>query len=205
MTYSDVKRKLKVVDMMLTMHSILRIRFQRRAMILEIGLVSASSILLALTFIDSSALQALGIQPIEASLTISMCSVLVFILSIVALIVDWKGKAQQHADASNALSTLKSDWHEFLTFFDNYDDRDKSELTKRSALVLSSLAPIPESKFNRLKARHHKKVLLSKMISLYPGGSVSFLSACLWFRINKKVISCQSEREQNHDNNEPSA
>ena len=204
MGYDTFKRQAKVVDMMLTMHSVLATVYHRRAQILEISLVTVSTILVSLTFVDSRILSYLKINPDLAHILIGICSILVFLISIVALIVDWKGKARQHSEAFNILVTLKSEWRDLLTSFNIYDERYKAEFSRKSALILGNLIPIPDSKFNRLKAHHHRKVMLSKMISSHPGSSITVLRLRLWYGRNRKVLKTKLPDEKDHDANKTS-
>lgn len=69
------KRQAKVVDMMLTMHSILASRYRRRALL---SLLAISTVLVALTFIDPQVLIHLAINTETARIVIGVCSTLVF-------------------------------------------------------------------------------------------------------------------------------
>jgi hypothetical protein len=196
MERGELTQQAKVVDMMLTMHSILADRYRRRAQILDILLVAVSTVLVALTFLDPQILIHFKTQPESARLLIGLCSILVFLLSIVALIVDWKGKARQHREAFKTLAGLKSEWRGLVTAYDESDDRYKAEFSRRSALILGNLVPIPDSQFNRLKARHHRKVMLSKMISTHPGSSITVLRLRLWYRRNRKALGAELPDEK---------
>lgn len=204
MDREELKQQAKVVDMMLTMHSILADRYHRRAQILDISLVAVSTILVALTFLDPRILIHLNIQPESARILIGLCSILVFLLSIIALIVDWKGKARQHREAFNTFIPLKFEWRDLLTSYEEYDDRYKAEFSRKSALILGNLVPIPDSQFNRLKARHHRKVMLSKMISAHPGSSATVLRLRLWCRRNRKALNAELPDEKGYDNSKSS-
>jgi hypothetical protein len=184
----EIKAQAKVVDMMLTMHSILANRYLKRSQILEISMMAVSAVLLALTFADQQVLSYFSLSSATARILIGISSIVVFILSIVALIVDWKGKATQHRAAFNTLIPLKSEWREMLSNYNDHDEQVRSEFIDRSALILGHLIPIPDEHFNRLKAQHYRKVMLSKMISAHPGSSVLVLRFYLWYRSNHKAL-----------------
>lgn len=182
MERADLKKQANVVDMMLTSHSILARQYQYRAKALEILLTAASTVLVALTFADTAVLTFFGMSTNTGSIVLGACSILVFFLAIVSLIVDWKGQASQHREAFDALVRQKAEWRDMLTNYDTHDAQERAEFTRRSSLVLGNLIPIPDAKFNRLKARHYKKVLLSKMISANPGVSHVALRCRLFYR-----------------------
>lgn len=191
MQREELSRQAKVVDMMLTMHSILASRYRLRAQILELTLVAASIFLAALALADPAVLSYFNVRPQTARILIGLCTILVFFLSIVSLIVDWKGKASQHQKAFDTLIPLKSEWSHMLTAYEEHDDDERAAFAQRSALTIGSLIPIPDSQFNRLKARHYRKVMLSKLVSAHPGSSVSVLRLCLWWRSNRKAWEIQ--------------
>lgn len=186
MERADLKRQAKVVDMMLTGHSILARQYQCKAMAMEILLTAASTVLVALTFADTGVLAFLRMSAGTGRIVLGVCSILVFFLSILSLIVDWKGQASQHKEAFDTLVRQKAEWRDMLTNYDTYDPQERAEFSKRSSLVIGNLIPIPDAKFNHLKARHHRKILLSKTISANPGVSYRALRCRLFCRgINK--------------------
>ncbi len=179
--------------MMLTMHSILAARYFRKSKILELSIFAVSILLVALAFVDPKILTFFNFQIETARILIGLCSILVFFLSIVSLIVDWKGNAVQFREAFNTLIPLKSEWREILTKFDDLDERDILEFVRKSALILSTLIPIPDDKFNKLKATHYRKVELSKMISVLPGSNIIMLRFKIWWHTNTKLLKEKSE------------
>jgi hypothetical protein len=187
----EMKSQAKVVDMMLTMHSILASRYRRRAQILEISLIAVSTILLSFTFVDPLVLPYFSLTPDTARILLGVCSILIFILSIVSLVVDWKGVATQHREAFNTLIPLKSEWREMLSTYEDHEESARIEFVRRSALILGHIIPIPDAQFNRLKAEHHRKVMISKLISAHPGSSVHVLRLYLWVRSNRKALTAK--------------
>jgi hypothetical protein len=187
MLRDELKRQAKVVDMMLTMHAILASRYQRKAQALEMMLLASSIVLVALTFVDADVLNYFSISTEAVRITVGVCSIVIFLLSTISLVVNWKGKATEHRKAFSALIPLKSEWREVLAADEHYDDRASLEFSRKSALIMGTLIPIPDAQFNRLKARHQRKVLLSKLISAHPGSSVILLRICLSYRTNSKA------------------
>jgi hypothetical protein len=182
--------------MMLTMHSILANRYRRRSQFLELSMLAISTVLVALTFVDPQVLSYFNIQADTARVLLGICSILVFFLSIVSLVVNWKGKSTQHREAFNTLISLKSEWREVRSSFDDLDERSRGEFARKSSLILSTLIPIPDVQFNRLKAQHYRKVELSKLISTHPGTSITLLRARLWWRSNRRALSVKLPDEK---------
>src|SRR5580765_540822 len=136
MLRDELKRQAKVVDMMLTMHSILGSRYQLRSQIFEIAFLVSSTLVVAFTFVDASVLSYLSISNEGARILIGVCSILLFVLSIVSLIVNWKGKATEHKNAFTALIPLKSEWREILSADNLFDERAALEFSRKSALIV---------------------------------------------------------------------
>ncbi len=164
----EMKRLTRVIDTMLTSHSILQERYKRRACILDVVLLIASVLLLVAAFADPEILKELKISPESAIIMERVSSVVVFIVALIMLRVDWNGKAVAHGKARDSLIKLKGEAKAVLLD----DSVSKETLEKHSQLcsvTLGGLCPIPEGQFNKLKAKHWKKVELSKLVSRYPG------------------------------------
>ena len=184
----ELQNQSKVVDMMLTMHSILASRYKFRAQLLELSILGISIVLVATTFLDPQIISFFNINTQSTRVLIGACSILVFFFSIVSLIVDWKGKATLQREAFKTLIPLKAEWRDVLASYDEHDDRSRAEFTCKSSLIIGNLIPFPDAKFNNLKACHYKKIYLSKLISNHPGASIILLKLCIWFKSNSKTI-----------------
>jgi len=188
MSLEELRRRYRIIDMMLTMHSALRDRNLRCALAIDILLLSFSLVLCTTVFIDSEILSILKINPRSAKVVFGISSVMIFFLSLLSLRIDWKQKAEKHNSASEALSRLKSEYRELIKLNAEPNPQSIQKLTQAYNLILSGLPKIPESKFNKLKALHVKKVKLSKMISMHPGSSVLLLRLRLWFAANLNIF-----------------
>ena len=186
MEKSEFKKQAKVIDMMITMHSILAHRHARWSKILDFGIFAFSIILVSFTFLDPAVLSYSHIKPEVARIVIGLSSILIFLMSILSLIVDWKGKAVRHSDGFQKLVELKTKWKNVLTNFEEIEKKDLREFINKSSLIVSQLIPIPDTCFNKLKSHHLKKIELSKMISKHPGSTFFILRLkMLW---NKNFI-----------------
>lgn len=188
-------KQAKVIDMMITMHSVLADRYIRRSKILEVGMFAISIVLVSIIFLDPTVLSYFNIKPETARIVIGLSSIFIFFMSILLLIVDWKGKAVQHRDAFYTLVKLKTEWRDILTNFEEIDKRDLREFTNKSSLIVSQLTPIPDRCFNKLKSIHYKKIELSKMISQHPGSSVFLLQLKVLWRKNIRLLFKKGEEK----------
>jgi hypothetical protein len=145
--------------MMLTMHSVLRDRNRKRAVILDIGLLVASTILCALTFATETALVGLGFSSSRALVVIQVVGILTFVLSLVGLRVDWKEQSAKHDRACKVLARLKGSLRAGDTAMDD----------AILSAQLADLVAVPDHQFPALKAQHLRKVVASRMIDRIPG------------------------------------
>jgi len=183
----EISRQTRIIDMMISMHSILRDRFRRRALAVDLVVLVASACLLAVRFVDPAILQVLKVTPERARLVTGIVSVIVFLMSLVMLRVDWKERSSQHARAASALAGLKSRGRT-LGLTPNADyDVNAAEFLQDCARTMAGLIPIPESNFVRLKARHLQKRLLSEAIGANPGAPVFLVGLRLRIAASRHV------------------
>ena len=189
MTIEDLQHHYRIIDMVLTMHSVLRDRYSRRALWADLLLLLISIVLNALVFLDPSILDALRIGRDASRVAIGICSVLLFFLSLVVWRVDWKERGQTHAQAAEALGKLKLDCRSLLQAASVPADRLRQQV-ETCVWVLSGLPKIPEDQFVKLKAAHKRKVKLSQLLDSYPGAPVLVLRArMMWEDVRKYLRS----------------
>lgn len=166
----------RIADQMLTMHSVLRDRNHRRALFIDLLILGISMLLVAAVFADEQILTLVGISEDFSKYVIGFSSLGVFFLSLVTLRIDWKQQSARHQDAHLKLAALKAKFQEWKGESVPDETERTRELMKEYGLVMKAIPPIPESKFNGLKAIHLRKVELSKALSHNPGASARLLS-----------------------------
>lgn len=173
---SEIERIRRVASMMITAHSILRDKYLTHSAFFENGLLIASAFLNAFVFIDEQLItQTIGISSSNQKLFIGFLSITVFAISIVLLQVRWKEKAKGHAIAADQYYSLMQESRRIISLADEANRNVVScKFIEKYAEVTSTLAKIPERKFNGLKLQHYRKIELSKLIDKHPG-SVLFI------------------------------
>jgi len=187
MPETEIERQYRVVDQMLSIHSLLRDRYRRRALLLSCVLLAVAVILNACVFVDDATLTALGFRPTNAKVAIGLASIAVFLISIIELRVDWGGTANSHKSAAEILTVLKAKYRQQFDSARKDDPAANQELTSDYARTLAELAPIPEAVFTRLKRHHLKKKLLSERISHNPGAPIFLLKFKIWWQGIRKL------------------
>jgi hypothetical protein len=181
----EIGRRFRVVDMMLTAHSVLRDRYAIRARVIEITFLGVSTILVAATFIDPAVLKDAGVDVGAARNILGVASITVFLLSLIQWHVDWKERAGAHHRACSTLGNLKAQCRALKTDFSI--DADGAEVAARKWFddmdgAMKGLPAIPDKEFNALKARHLRKVEVSRLLDSYPGTPVSVLRIKVWYK-----------------------
>jgi len=177
----ELKHHYRVVDMMLSMHSLLRDRYRRDGLIADLLLLFFSLVLNAFVFLDPSILDALRIGHDASRIVIGVSSILLLFLSLVIWRVDWKERAQAHAQATDTLAKLKLDCRTVLKASPVSADLAR-EQAHTCTLILTTLPKIPERDFIRLKAAHKRKVQLSRLLDAYSGTPVWVLRLRMMWR-----------------------
>ncbi|MFF7134363.1 hypothetical protein ACFZBZ_18640 [Streptomyces sp. NPDC008196] len=90
-----------------------------------------------------------------------------FAATLIDMVLDWRGIAQRHDDAVRQLASLKMEYR--TAPLPGEEEQERDRLSQRYQVVMDSIAPIPDNKFNSLKSLHLKKVEISKILSSNPG------------------------------------
>jgi hypothetical protein len=86
------------------------------------------------------------------------------------MLVDWAKKSEQHIQSMNQLSRLLNELRTIQKIEDTSVLNHKIELfNELYNQIFETIPKIPDNKFNSLKARHYKKVELSKFIDKHKG------------------------------------
>ncbi|SRR6266498_3840304 len=188
---TELARRRRVADMMLTAHSVLRDRYAVRAAALDVAVLALSVLLCLTTFLDPAVLRVVHVSDSTAHITLGISSAAVFFLALVQLRVDWKACAVEHQRACEKLARLKGDYRRIATGFATgapTGPSDTARVLEAADRILEELRPIPDSEFASLKARHNRKVEVSRILDRYPGAPVLLLRTMLWWRHTVRVL-----------------
>ena len=167
-TADENERQYRVIDQMLSMHSILRDRMERRAFWLNTVLVASSLCLTVFVFVGDELLEELSLDPRRTRLALGLVAVVVLICSITEFRIDWRAVAGRHGDAALRLAELKAMYRRSQAETARNNPQKHRRLTSEYDKAMSILPPIPDRWFNKLKAEHQFKRLLSVRISQHP-------------------------------------
>lgn len=184
---TEVDRQFRIVDQMVSMHSILRDRYKRRALVLSTSQMGVAIILAAFAFVDDAAFIAWEFQPDRARTVIAMAALVILVSSVVEVQADWRGMSERHADAVRRLAPLKAGYRQRIDQ-GCVDDDLRAEYTR----LMNEIVPIPDRLFVALKALHHYKRRLSAEVSENPGVPRWMLSIRLRAQSIRSMLSARS-------------
>ncbi|WP_018681443.1 hypothetical protein [Actinokineospora enzanensis] len=160
---AEFDRQRRVLDQMITAHSILRDRCARRSLAMTCGLLVASTVATAFAFAAGEAVVRIGPVVAQRSTWLGWFAVLTFIVTLVDLTVDWKAGKRRHDDAVRRLSGLKAEYRIPST------PEEQAKLSMKYQIVMDSVPAIPDRLFPSLKAAHLRKTEISRLLSERPG------------------------------------
>ena len=181
----ELGRRRRVVDMMLTAHSILRDRYAWRAASVDVAGLAFSVVLCLLTFVDPALLRYLGASDDRARLILGLCAGVVFFVSLVQLRVDWKARSERHGKAVERLARVKALYRRVKHELESVGGGRQADLVRalqEGDALLEDIIPIPDREFVRLKALHNRKVLVSRALDRLPAASLTLLRWVIWWR-----------------------
>ncbi len=174
-TTEENNRQYGLVDQTLTMHASYRDRMERRAFWLNTALIVFSFFLCVFAFIGDDVLRAVGLDPALTRFVLGMTAVLVLVCSITEFRVDWRSVAGKHGEAVSRLADLKSKYRKSFDETGGLDPKKNARLTSEYNKVMNSLPVIPDRWFNKLRAEHRYKRLLSDRVSKIPKAPIWYL------------------------------
>lgn len=190
MEISEYRRKFRVCDQMLSSHAALRDRYRRLAtgLILIIMALSIAGVALALQ--DDPSVGILGID-LEAKEWLAILAAVVLFCSIVDLVIDWRGRAWGHAHAAERLGELKGQFRG-VEIDGGKVETGGVNLDVAYEEVMAAIIEIPNAAFNRLKAKHRRKVAVSKLLDESPGAPLLYLR---WRVLRESLAKARATKE----------
>lgn len=180
MAISELDRKFRVVDQMLSQHAAMRDKYRRRSISLRLLLLLCSVMLCGLTLVTVTDWEVIGIDPESGRWILAVAGCVVFFLSLTEMLVNWPESYESHRSATVRLGELKGRLRDRLTQ-DELSHRMAKQIGKECDEVLSQMVPIPEREFLKLKARHVRKIAVSRALDDRPGAPVWLLHLELWW------------------------
>lgn len=186
-SYMDsLARAARVADQQCTAYAHLRDMYFLYARCLDLLMLGTSTWLLAMTFVEPKIGVALAPAGIESTIWIGLLSIGVFFLSLVQLLVNWKGKADNYQRSLMALSGFVKSARPLVHLGASASQSDIEGENATYHQISEWMEPIPEKMFLCLKQKHLRKVEISKTLDKSPSASIFRLKVSFWIRDNLK-------------------
>ncbi len=176
----ELVRVRRVSDMLCTGHAVLRDRYARKALILDVFVLALSTWLVALAFVDPILNRLLTPRFFSTTIWVGVLSVGVFFLSLVQMKTDLKGKAEAHKRTLDLYAEVKREAG-YILAAGEFDPVGCRRVLLRYDLASAVGEPLPEVHFLKLKARHRIKVVISKRLDVAPSSSIRLLRLSMWY------------------------
>ncbi len=163
----EITRQDRLVDQLMSMHSALRDRASSSTTTITVVLLCASVFSIGFAFAGDLAHVTLLGMTAARSTWLGILAVLTFCGILADLVADRRSVARKHDGAVRLLADLKSAYRVVDPGEPPLDRR--ARLGARYQAVMAELPPIPERRFNQLKAKHLQKVEISRILSANPG------------------------------------
>ena len=168
-----------------SMQAALRDRYHRAGLGLLLAVLALSALGLAFAFAPGDAVVTVLGAKARRSTWLGWLALATFVLTFADLVLDPRGRARERGAAVRSLAALKGEYRAA----DLSDPKAAARLSERYAAAMAAVPPVPERRFLPLKAAHHRKVELSKIVSANPGIRPATARWILWRR-NAKARGC---------------
>ena len=164
----ELKRIIGVSDMLVTMHSKLRDRYQFYSIVISLLILCSSIWLSSMVFVEPVIGKKLSPDWVEPRIWIGILSLSTFFLALFQMTVKWREKGESHGNAAFLFNKIKKDAKILIGTSEDISKAEYSNLINRYHAISESTATIPESKFLSLKKSDKNKVALGKILDKHP-------------------------------------
>lgn len=172
----EFDRMWRVVDQSLSAHAILRDRYRRRERTLTLLVVGLSIVATAFAFLTGDITIAIWHWRLSLATGVGILTAAIFFLALAQLVLNWQRLAWAHEDASRRLGGLKAKLRTVkVAGITSLSDTEAVDLRTVYDETMADVVEIPDDEFLPLKAKHHRKVAVSRLIDKHPGAPLPYL------------------------------
>ncbi len=163
----ETARQYRLTKQMASMHAALRDRYRRLEVLSGSALIVVSVLFTVTAFSGGELFSLFDLSVQQGRSVLAGGSVVAFTFSLIVLLFDWPGKKARHGEACRRWAGLASEYRTRRDQEKGWDAVSRNQLAALYREVGSSTPAIPEDLFARLKARHLRKVALSRIREEY--------------------------------------
>lgn len=200
---AELGRVRRVADMLCTAHAGLADDYTWRALVFDIALLVLSGWVASLAFVDPRISLFLVPPGLTPTIWIGLMGTAAFVLTLVQMRLDLRGRADAHRRAFDAYAEVKRDAGQILATGGQPDPTAVSRVLTHYGFAASLGVGIPEAEFLRRKQLHLLKVRVSRHLDEYPSASLPLLRIRMWWMDNVGVLRPRSAAPQPEGTREP--
>ncbi len=172
----EFDRMWRVVDQSLSAHAILRDHYRQRERALTLLILGLSIVATAFAFLSGDMTIAIRQWRLSLGTSVGILTAAIFFLALAQLVLNWQRLAWAHEDASRRLRDLKAKLRTVkVAGVTSVSDTEALDLRAIYDQTMADVVEIPEDEFLPLKAKHHRKVAVSRLIDKHPGAPLPYL------------------------------
>ena len=175
----EVKGQYRVIKQTLSMHADLRDEYSRASCFAQIVTVVACTLICAMTFASDQLYSVLGVSAASGTVVVGFAGIAAFTASLALLVLDWRGRATEHREAAKLWSRALREFRTKRAEDQTWPGSTWDELNALYWHTSQYSVEVPSGRFNGLKGRYLRKVLISRLQSRYPGSPL-FL---IWLKV----------------------
>lgn len=173
MDRDEFNRMWRIVDQSLTAHSVLRDSYTRREKVFVLLVLALSIVATAFAFVPGIKVVRIGSLHAQLATWLGILTMIIFFLALFDLVVDWRERSRRHADAASRLSDLKGKLRSAVV--KGGEVTSDADLVGEYERTMAALTPLSDRQFMVMKAKHHRKVAVSKLIDSRPGAPLPLI------------------------------
>jgi hypothetical protein len=196
---SETKRQYRILEQSLSIHASLRDEYTRKAKAAEIVLLVSSLIFGVTTFAGDSFFGFFGVGTEYGKVILGIASLAALAASLVILIIDWKGQAALHNEATVRFHEVLQQFRESRTGEGSWPADQRPKLAAAYKDLHRNTVSIPNRRFSGLKARYLRQVETNRLKDRYPGCPRILLSLVIGVRDTIRALRSLSTSTPKRD------
>lgn len=199
---SEIAREYRVLRQNMSIHAALRDEYTRKAKAAEIVLLISSLIFGVTTFAGNNFFSFFGVSAEVGSIFLGIASIAALTSSLIILVIDWKGQAALHNEATGRFHEVLQQFRVHRTSQGSWCEDQKPSLAAAYEDLHRNTINIPNRRFSGLKARYLHQVETNTLKDSHPGCPLIILSLVVSIRDAIKALkSIFNDSSQRNDSN----
>lgn len=200
---AELIRVRRVADMLCTAHAGLAEDYARQALVFDVGLLVLSAWVASLAFADPRIAARLVPPGLTPTIWIGLMGIAAFVLTMVQMRLDLRGRADAHRRTFSAYAEVKKDIGQLLATAGEPDPAAAARVLAQHGFAASVGVGVPEAEFLRRKQLHLVKVRDSRYLDAHPSASLRLHRLRMWWadnvQLRNSAMDAQADKAGGHN------